>query len=88
VAEHGRSLGRDTLVELYRSAHDLENDLAAIRMCTELALGTAAKDQVDPLLSAVWRDLEQVRVSTEEAAKKARQLALRLQGVLEEETSV
>ena len=85
MAEPARAVSRDVLVELHQSAHGLENDLAAIRMCTEFSMRTASKNHDDPLLASIRRDLDQVYRATEEAFDKVRSLVLRLQEVLDNE---
>ena len=74
-----RSIGRDALAEFHQCAHDLLNDLAVIRMYIGITLGTASKNQVDPLLASIRSDLEQVRLATEEAIERTRFLTRRLQ---------
>ena len=85
MADHACSVGRDTLAELHQIAHGLENDLAAIHMYSELVLGTASKNQVDPLFASIRSDLEQVRLATEDATNRARLLTRRLQEALDDE---
>ena len=85
MAKRARPKNRGILAELHESAHDLVNDLAAIRMCAELASATASKNQVDPLLASIQNDLEQIRLATEEANNRARLLTRRLQEALDDE---
>jgi hypothetical protein len=87
MADHACSVGRDTLAELHQVAHDLVNDLAAIRMHTEFVSETASKNQVDPLLASIRSDLEQVRLAVESATNHACLLTRRVQDALEDEAT-
>lgn len=79
MANRARSTGRDAFAECHQCAHDLLNNLAAIRMYIGVILATASKNQVDPSLASIRSDLEQVRLATEDAIERTRLLTRRLQ---------
>ena len=85
MADHACQGDRDTLTKPYRLAHGLGNDLAAIHMYSEFVVETASRNRVDPPVSSIPSDLEQVRLATEYAPIRARLLTRCLPEALDDE---